>query len=201
MISAETMAGAGFPIGDLATWVGAAATSGALWLAILGVRGERHHRIAAEKAATDRARRSQAEAVFAWYGGFTPGPESAPRGGYDSLIVRNDSDLPVYDAVVSLVLVQGAGARTSEQLAENPHFRFTLRKETFVIPPGTWRFRVVEGWRAMSARAGAEVAFRDARGSYWVRRADGALDELPAGPFDYLDVSRPISDYALEAVD
>lgn len=189
MIGAETTAGAGFPVGDLATWVGAVATSGALWLAILGVRSERRYRIAAETAAADHARRSQAEAVFAWYRGFTPGAEAEPRG-YDSLVVRNDSGLPVYDAVVSLVLVQGAGARTSEQLAANPNFRFTLRKETFAIPPGTWRFRVVEGWSGMSVRAGAEVAFRDARGGFWVRLADGALD-----------VSRPISDYALEPVD
>lgn len=186
--------------GDVATWAGAAATSGALWLAILGLRNERRHRIAAENAATERAHRSQAEAVFAWYAGFTPGTEPAPVGGYDSLIVRNDSNLPVYDAVVSLVLVQGAGARTSEQLAEHPHLRYTLRKETFVIPPGTWRFRIVEGWRGMSSRAGAEVAFRDVRGSSWVRRADGALEELQERPFELLNVSRPISDYELEPV-
>jgi hypothetical protein len=110
MIGAETTAGAGFPVGDLATWVGAVATSGALWLAIVGVRSERRHRIGAEKAAADQARRSQADAVFAWYGGFTPGAEGELRG-YDSLIVRNDSGLPVYDAVVSLVLGNNRGGK------------------------------------------------------------------------------------------
>ncbi|PJI53775.1 hypothetical protein CTI14_23755 [Methylobacterium radiotolerans] len=50
-------------------------------------------------------------------------------------------------------LVQGAGPRSSEEIAAlEGKFRFTLRKQTFVIPPGTWRFRIVEGWRGMSRR-------------------------------------------------
>ncbi len=200
MIRAELTILGGLSVGDLATWVGAAATSGALWLAIRGLLKERQHRIDAEIGATKRTHRSQAEAVFAWYEGFNSGTGPAPLGGFDSLIVRNDSNLPVYDAVVSLVLVQGAGARTGEELAEHPTLRYTLRKEAFVIPPGTWRFRIVEGWRGMSARAGAEVAFRDARGSSWVRRANGVLEELTAEPFDHMNVWRPISDYELEPV-
>lgn len=49
----------------------------------------------------------------------------------------------------------------------------------------------------MSRRAGAEVAFRDAKGGFWIRRANGELDELTSAPFD-LKVPRPISDYELE---
>ena len=52
----------------------------------------------------------------------------------------------------------------------------------------------------MNARAGAEVAFRDAKGISWVRRADGVLEELATGPFEYLNVARPIDDYELEPV-
>ncbi|WP_157371018.1 hypothetical protein [Arthrobacter sp. Leaf141] len=51
----------------------------------------------------------------------------------------------------------------------------------------------------MHARAGAEIAFKDAVGTFWVRRADGSLEELPGHPFDHLEVPRPINDYPLES--
>ncbi|UKA62766.1 hypothetical protein [Arthrobacter sp. FW306-04-A] len=182
----------GMSMGDVATWAGAIATSAAVWVAILGLRTERARRIAAEVERAAHLKRTQAERVFGWFGGRVEGEDMV-----DSLVVRNDSQLPIYNAVVSLVLLQGAGARTGEDLS-SLDLRWTYQKTVLVVPPGTWRVRVQSGWQGMSRRAGVEVAFRDAQGSAWIRRANGMLEVLAEDPFDHLNVSRPVTDERLE---
>lgn len=181
-------------MGDVATWAGAFATSVAVWIAILGLRSERARRVAAEEERAEQLKRIQAERVFGWFGGRIEG-----QNMIDSLIVRNDSQLPIYNAVVSLVLLQGAGARTGEDLS-NLDLRWTYQKTVLVMPPGTWRIRVQSGWQGMSRRAGVEVAFRDAQSNAWIRRANGTLEALTEDPFDHLKVSRPVSDELLERI-
>jgi hypothetical protein len=36
------------------------------------------------------------------------------------------------------------------------------------------------------------VAFTDRAGAHWVRRADGRLEQLPRGAFDYFELPRPL---------
>jgi hypothetical protein len=48
------------------------------------------------------------------------------------------------------------------------------------------------GWGILSGRVGAEIAFTDRAGASWVRRATGALDELPTDAIDHYAISRPL---------
>lgn len=191
-------------VGDAGTWAGAAVTSAGVLLALAGLQREREYRHGDEAAAKEASKRSQAERVCAWYGGSN-------GEGSNTLLVRNDSYLPVYNAVINLVLIQGAGPSTGEQVAElqqqlddtaearkgTGYVPEIWRTEVFVVPPGTWEVGLTAHWGGMSARPGAEVAFRDAGGNFWARRANGALEELPADPFDHLNVARPIGGAAL----
>jgi hypothetical protein len=47
-------------------------------------------------------------------------------------------------------------------------------------------------WNGMYSRLGVEVAFTDRAGAHWVRRADGRLEQLPRGAFDYFELPRPL---------
>lgn len=75
-------------------------------------------------------------------------------------------------------------------------FRFTLLKQTFVIPPGHMPVphrRGLEG-HEQAGRSRGRVLGRQRR--VLIRGANGELDELTSAPFD-LKVPRPISDYEL----
>jgi hypothetical protein len=164
--------------GDLATWFGSVGVVGALLAALYQINTERKRRHSDEQAERLRQRRQQAERVSGW-----PGRESLPT---TPLILLNRSDEPVYEVVANLVMVQGAGPRRGE---DNPAGRF--RKVMGILPPGTWRVDVAGGWAGMSKRPGVEVAFTDRSGIHWIRRADGALEEIRKPAIDHYSLGRP----------
>lgn len=183
--------------GDLPTGIAAVGTAGTLAAALWQIRSERQARRRDEAEAEKRAERAQAELISAWYGGNDP--TAAVTGKvYDRIVVLNRSDQPVYEVLISLVFIQGAAPQTGEDLVrlrERSHGSDPERHQVAlaVLPPGQWRVRITGGWGGMHRMPGAEVAFNDRAGSAWVRRATGALDRLPAAPFDHFNMSRPVS--------
>jgi hypothetical protein len=167
-------------LGDLATWFGSVGVVGTLAAALFQIRTERLRRHEAEEREQQRSRRQQAERVAGWPGGRASGPHLTP------LVLLNRSDQPVYEVVVTLVMVQGGGPRRSEDVVPS-EFRRTLA----ILPPGRWAVEVAGGWAGMSRRPGVEVAFTDRAGVQWIRRAMGALDEIRKAPIDYYGLSRP----------
>jgi hypothetical protein len=142
-------------------------------IALVQIRNDRKRRRHIE-------RRAQAERVSAWPG---------QNGERQPVTLFNGSDEPVYEAVVTLVLIQGAGAQRGEDLApELAGYRAT----TGVIPPGRWLVYVEGGWGGMYRKPGVEVAFTDRAGIHWVRRANGQLEEISQGAFEYFNLSRPL---------
>jgi hypothetical protein len=102
------------------------------------------------------------------------------------VVVLNRSDEPVYQAVASLILIQGAGPQTGEDLTkliEQTSQMASYRAAMGLIPPGRWRTFVDGGWGGMGRRPGIEVAFTDSAGVHWVRRTNGKLDEISENPF------------------
>jgi hypothetical protein len=124
--------------------------------------------------------RAQAERVSAW-----SGPSADPQ----PVELLNHSDEPVYEALTTFVFIDGSGPTRGEEVSPELAAR---RVKVGVIPPGRWRVCVSGGWNGMYARLGLEVAFTDRAGGHWVRRADGSLEELPRGAFDYFELSRPL---------
>lgn len=142
-------------------------------IALMQIRNDRRFRRRTEH-------RSQAQRVSAWPGA---------NGERQPLIVLNRSDEPIYEAVVTLVLIQGDGARRGEDLApELQEYRVT----TGIIPPGRWRVHVEGGWGGMYRKPGVEIAFTDSAGVNWVRRASGRLEEIAEVPFDHFNLARPL---------
>lgn len=178
--------------GDVATWVQAVGTVAAFWIAFWQIRTERRARQAGEHVQRERDHRSQAERVSAWYGG----QELPPDADYDSqdttvISVLNRSDEPVYEAVITMVYIQGAAPHTGEAWSEIAP-QDAPREVWAVLPPGERRVTMPGGWGILTGRVGAEIAFTDRAGASWVRRATGALEELPTDAIDHYAISRPL---------
>jgi hypothetical protein len=171
-------------------WVAALALIAAAgWLTSVLVVMRRDRKARRTPTGTRAACREQAERVSVW-----PGPSADPQ----PVALLNHSDEPVYEAVATFVFIDGSGPTRGEEVSPELASR---RVRVGVIPPGRWRVCVDGGWNGMYARLGLEVAFTDRAGAHWVRRADGRLEELPRGAFDYFELSRPLELTPPEPVD
>lgn len=109
--------------------------------------------------------------------------------GESRIVIRNDSDLPVYEVVATIVVTNGAGYSKGEDL----EFSYQYRKILDLIPPGLHSVAIdLGGFYGMHRHPLVEIAFVCAKGKSWVRRGDGALDELDVSPFDYYELGLPI---------
>lgn len=173
--------------GDVSTWLAGLGTTAAVAVSLRQVYQERTARQADERRRRELDERSQAALVAAWLGG----PEEREYGesAPDYVSVLNGSLVPVYDAVATLVFVQGGGPRRGED--DRP--LFDGRAVFAVVPPGRWYFAMpYSGWRGVSAHPGIEIGFRDAHGQSWIRRATGDLVKIDQNPIDYYRYPRPV---------
>lgn len=161
---------------DAAAWVGSIATSLTLVVLVTQLIADQRRRAAASL-------RAQAERVSAWAVAANMGD------GRDAVQLLNNSDEPVYNAVVSPVHVQGAGWRAGEEIPTGlQHYRSVLS----VLPPGTWETSVDGGGGGMNLHLGIELAFTDRAGEHWLRRATGKLEHLKQSAPGYYDLDLPL---------
>jgi hypothetical protein len=167
---------------------------GAAFIAYLTLHNETstQARERAEQRATEI--RAQAEQVstgtIAGQSGFPiteHGHQSVTRIG-----LYNRSNAPVYNAVVTLVLVQGAGPRVAREV-QSVILRREFQRDLTTIPPGESEVQVSPGWAGMMARPGIEIAFTDHASRNWIRYANGVLVEIPEPPASYYRLPRPIN--------
>lgn len=158
-----------------ATVIAAVGTVGALIAALVQIARERASRLRSERVA-------QASRVSAWY-------VSDDEHGSDVTLL-NDSEEPVYRALIFLVMIQGAGPTTGKQITKDGPM--DLWRAFGVLPPGRYYATLAAGRRGMMRQAGVEIAFTDRSGAHWVRRANGALLELSQAPVDHYAIPLPI---------
>lgn len=131
----------------------------------------------------------QALKVAAWIEHPTP-------DGRLSVCVLNASETPIYRLVPWIVLVEGAGPRSGEELAavfkdpanlvstELPHGILT-------VPPGRSTTTLSWGGGAMHSRPGVEIAFTDGAGRHWIRRASGKLESSSKDAVEHYGLPMP----------
>jgi hypothetical protein len=179
------------------TIVAALGTVGTLIAALWQISRERKARQRLERQAEQRVRRAQAEHISAWVASSAPwvapaAPASVPEQsvgeelGPTRIALLNRSEEPVYQAVASVVFVQGAGPRTAKEA------RYEHRATLTVIPPGRYYTDVAPFPYVMAARPGVELAFTDHAGVHWVRAANGDLTQVDAAPVDHYELDRPL---------
>ncbi len=156
--------------GDIGTWVGSIGTV----LAVLFAWYVGHKQgIEAKK----RQQREQAERISSWVAAVKmPLPVK----------LSNQSGDPVYDVIVSVVLVQGAGPQDGKHTFMQQQYK--------VLPPGTFlvSFDNYPGG-AMHTKPGTEIAFTDKAGLHWLKDKNGKLHSLKSkSPSEYYGLGQPI---------
>lgn len=103
----------------------------------------------------------------------------------------NNTDAPVYNAIVSLVFIQGAAWHSGVELARTPYVS-DFQRYVQTIPPGRFRVAVQQPQAAMFLRPGAEVAYTDGEGDNWIRTTNGALQAIGESPIAYYGIPQPV---------
>ena len=149
-------------------------------VALYQIRVERILRHRDEQRQVQRIRREQAKRISGW-------PAKDYKGSEQTfMVLLNRSDEPVYEVIVALVVVQGAGSYHGED-----HVLRDERRILSVLPPGRWKVGIRSGWHGGSRFPGAEVAFTDRAGVHWIRRATGKLEEIQEPAIDHFKLHRP----------
>jgi hypothetical protein len=161
--------------GDIATWFTGIITLGLFIIGFLQIRTERMSRIKNDKETLIRNKREQAEHFSAWISIETP----------DGLriAILNNSSHPVYQVIINVAIVGQAGDLSDLV----PDAQVCIA----VAPPGQGFIVVAANYHGMHRRAGVEIAFRDAAGNNWVRKATGQLLEIDTSTIEYYDVPLP----------
>ena len=104
-------------------------------------------------------------------------------------MLRNASESPVYDVIVTCVGISGAGP---EPRGEDNGRDFPYRTCVGTLPPGTWYVWLPTGGAGMHIRTAPEGAFTDAGGISWVRRGNGKLEEIGSEPALFYKLDLPL---------
>ena len=163
---------------NYAAWFSAVVAFGAFCLAYSG-----HLRDRADR------RRSQAHKISAWI------LVKEKQRENDTIVVSNQSGMPVYDAIVTFTIKDYDGRNSPEEASG---YRHKLR----TLPPGYRQFHAPEGWRGASAYPGVELAFTDASNRHWLRTSRGSLKPLRGDdPIKYYGIMLPYASARLTSID
>ena len=179
--------------GALGAVVAAAGTLLLIFVAFQQIRNERSARLKAEQSALASQRTAQAQRISGWIGGdlrsFGEEPELDRGLLATPATLHNGSSEPVYQVLVWLIIFYGSGPRTGEEQEPKPENPATLA----TLPPGTYLVPLPSDWVGMYRHPGVEVAFTDAAGRHWVRRATGVLQEIPEDPVHHYGIPEPVA--------
>lgn len=139
----------------------------------------------------EEERRKQSTRISLWYEEHrdrTDWPRD-DRFVWREVVLRNASESPVYDVIVTCVGISGAGP---EPRGEDNGRDFPYRTCVGTLPPGTWYVWLPTGGAGMHVRTAPEGAFTDAGGISWVRRGNGKLEEIGSEPASFYELDLPL---------
>ena len=171
-------------ITSVSTLAAAIGTVGSLILLSKRSLADRSRRTVEEWRRADEERRRQAEEVTVW---LTDSPNGQTIA---HCFVRNDSGLPVFNAIITPVIARGSGPRNGRDVGDSSAAHRTYYAS---LPPNeTISFPFPDGWGGMHRVPGAELAFTDASNRHWVRSESGALSEIPDEPTQHYAIALPV---------
>lgn len=107
------------------------------------------------------------------------------RGLFYNVAVSNQSSQPIFDAVLSIGVVHGAGSSYYKGDDNNTCI--------IVVPPGLYIAKVPYAGGGMNMVFNASISFRDIRNHAWRRDANGYLKETKKDPLAELEITLPAS--------
>jgi hypothetical protein len=141
----------------------------ALWFA--GAEGRRRRK---------EERRHQAEQISAWL--HIENIAAATIDGETDCIVLNGSSQLIYNPIITIVSATGAFRKTGVGMKPDDSLPPFQTRMGGAFPPGQQSVRIKYPGDVLQARYSVELAFRDLRGRFWIRDADGMLKEVKEDP-------------------
>src|SRR5215831_18474889 len=122
-----------------------------------------------------RDERHQAELVTAWFVPYERPMDEEEK--YDAgLRVHNASNQLIYDVVAEVLIRRKTAVNDTKE--KNLAFGAMVGN----VPPGGFTAGINTGGGALDARHLIELAFQDAAGRYWLRKANGKLEQVRKHP-------------------
>lgn len=150
-------------------------------LALIGAAGSWVYQLIKERQA---ARTNQALAITAWISNY-----SACLDGTPNVTIHNDSGSPIYEVVLTVVGMYGAGPGKH---GEDHPGDYSRRSLYAIAPPGTSSASIdLLGVGGMHVVCSLEIAFVDGEGRSWVRRGSGKLKRIRKRPFIFYKIPLP----------
>lgn len=163
----------------------AVGTVGALFAALFQIRRDRNQLLKAK-------REEQAVNVAAWIEDIVLASEMPGNqfNAYRTALIRNNNLTPIYDVILTVVGLHGAGSAIHGEDNEG-EFRFRVMFPQ--IPTGLWGTWIDTGGGGMGVICALEISFRDSTGVSWIRRGNGKLVEIKEDPLTYYSILLPPS--------
>lgn len=128
--------------------------------------------------------KAQADRISAWID-----HSSHAAGSTSNVTIKNDSGSPIYEVVLTLVGMYGAGpAKHGEENEQD----YVHRALYVIAPPGmsnAWIDTIGTG--GMHVVCSIEIAFLDGSGRSWVRRGNGKLEQIKERPYKHYRIPMP----------
>jgi len=160
------------------------ATSVGVIISLYQIHRDKRLRLKEEK-------RSQSTRLSFWYEEKRDRADQPTGGRYiwKAVVLRNMSDAPVYNMIVTCVGMSGAGPNAKGK--DNGAY-YPCRARVGILPPGTWYAWLPTNGPGMHVRTAPEAAFTDANGRSWVRRGNGKLEEIETEPVSFYGLGLPV---------
>lgn len=144
-----------------------------------------------KKVHEEEIRRHQSTRISSWYeaAADTNSHPTDKRFVWRSVALRNESESPVYNVIITCVGFQGAGPFHN---GEDNEGGYPCRRCIGTLPPGLWFAWLPTGGSGMHVVTATEIAFTDANGLSWVRRGNGKLEEIKSDPASFYNLPLPI---------
>lgn len=168
-------------------------TVGALFAALHQIKKNKEQFDVEYKEKEDLINRAQANNVAAWFDkdrlpacDMSDVVHWCPR----EAIIVNENTLPIYNVIVSVVTLYGAGPSVN---GEDNDGDYPCRLLFHEIVPGTWGAMIKTHGSGMGLVTTLEIAFTDSLGQSWIRRGNGILKKIENSPLEYYKIPLPAS--------
>lgn len=169
----------------------AVGTIGAFYMAFRQIRENKEQFDKDREERKELQIKSQANKVAVWFDdGRLPPHDMGDMTSYvpRDAVVFNDNTLPIYNVIVSVVSLYGAGP--SENGEDNDR-DYPCRVLFHEVIPGMWGAMIRTHGSGMGLIMGLEIAFTDSMGQNWIRRGNGILQKIDTNPLDYYEIPLP----------
>ena len=119
-----------------------------------------------------------ASKISSWIGGKAPDKDDNTI----PVTIANYSELPIYDVVVSIDIVDDSGSYSN--------YSQDYTAYTYIVPPGCYYIYAPWHGYGMSKKFNSSITFRDAKGNWWCRDACGNI-ERSSNSLDKYEIMRP----------